>query len=86
MRAYMRMYKVRISALHDGKAVEFMEIIAFPFHPREGCPVPEEDREEGAVQQVKLKYPNLLMVRAVGSIRTGYNDREEGEVYLPFPL
>jgi len=48
--------------------------------------VNEEDREAGAIEQVKIKYPQLENVRAEGSRHVSGDDSgKHWNDYLPFP-
>jgi hypothetical protein len=78
----MRAYNVNIMALHNGKEVHFMEVIAFPLQPlgRSGS-VNKVDREAGAVEQIRIKYPQLQNIRATGSKHIASDSSKEP--YLP---
>jgi len=78
----MRAYNVKIIALHNGREVQFVEVVTFPLNPldKTGC-VTESVREAGAVEQVKIRWPELKDVRSNGSrhVSSNPNDPVEAE-------
>lgn len=86
----MRAYNVQIVADLDGKEVRFVEVIAFPLESTglHGC-VKEEDREDGAIQQVMIKYPQLSNIRVEWSrhVSSDMFDKEKARpYYIPFSV
>ena len=83
----MRAYNVKIVANLKGKEVHFVEVIAFPLQSLSlSGAVNEEDREAGAIEQVKIKYPQLENVHAEGSRHVSSDDSgKHWNDYLPFP-
>ena len=61
----MRAYNVQIVAMRNGQEIRFVEVIAFPLQStdRSGC-VTEGAREAGAIEQARIKYPELTDIRA----------------------
>jgi len=85
----MRAYNVQIVANLNGREIRFVEVIAFPLQSTSssGC-VDERDREAGAIEQVRIKYPQLQNVRAEWSRHVSNDDFDKGTArpfYIKLP-